>query len=322
VRAAALSAEAVLAPEDAALDALAAEAAPDDAGAVRCALVLALGARGGADLVERVAPFSADPERCVRSALADVLAQEGSLEALRALVDLLEREQDLRLAWTIAAHLQDLSGRAHGRDARPWRDWLATQTEAPRRAPGVKRDYGVQTVAFAGLPLLSESVVLLIDFSGSMWRERPDGKTLKEIADGEIQRALEALPESARFNLIPFTQVTHAWRDASTDASARNVRKAVDFFTACRHQGQGDYWGALELAFDDPPVDTLIFFGDGAPSGGRHWNIDLMASLLAEKNRYRRATVEIVLVGSADHMHDRWRRLCEGSGGRVLVVDL
>jgi hypothetical protein len=155
-----------------------------------------------------------------------------------------------------------------------------------------------------------------------MWRERPDGKTLKEIADGEIQRALEALPESARFNLIPFTQVTHAWRDASTDASARNVRKAVDFFTACRHQGQGDYWGALELAFDDPLVDTLIFFGDGAPSGGRHWNIDLMASLLAEKNRYRRATVEIVLVGSADHMHDRWRRLCEGSGGRVLVVDL
>ena len=319
VRAAALVAELALGAE--ATDVWA-EVADDDAAEVRSALVQSIAARSEHGLADALAVYAEDEHVAVRRAVVEALADDASPAAMRSLVDMLERETSARLAWSIVERLQAASGRKHGADARPWREWTRTLDDGwqPGRA-GREREYGEQSVAFVGMPVLSENIAILIDFSGSLWQERADGTTRKQKIDVEIERTLQALPESARFNLIPYIDDPIPWRDGLVEASPRNVEKALEFFASCNQQGKGNVWDALLFALEDPDVDTILVLTDGAPSGGHRWNIELLADLFIEHNRFRGVVLDAVLVGAPGFLEHHWRRMCEASGGRVLAID-
>ncbi len=292
---------------------------------LRAAVAIAAASLGDAAGFELAAPLAADALAAVRVRAAQTLARLGHRDALLLLVERLELEADPRVQRELVGLLRELSGLRHGRDARPWRAWAAALPDpwrAGERRVRSKDSLGEATAAFAGLAIQSERVAFLIDLSGSMWDPREGGRTRKQAVDGELQQALRALPATTQFNVIPFTAEPLPWRKALVPATERNVRDALKAFEGQRARGQGDYFGACLAALEDPLVDTLIVFGDGRPSGGRRWNLELMRVLFEHHTRYRAVVLDAVLVDLSRPIERRWVALCESTGGTCLEVQL
>jgi hypothetical protein len=282
---------------------------------------------GAARAASLVAARAADPDPAVRAQALDSLVRLGTRDAARALVGRLEAEQGERLAWRALAGLQSLSGLRHRRDPRPWRDWAealpADWTAASAASVADAEEAGDErSAAFAGLPILSRRVAFLIDLSGSIWKERADGKTRKQRVDQELRAALEALPEDTRFNVIPYTGDPHPWAEGLVPATPANVRKAIRDFERENAQGTGNFWDAALLALADPEVDTLVVLTDGAPTGGRRFHLDLLVPLFLELDATRKVAVDSILVGASRRLREAWAELAAGTGGRSIAIEL
>lgn len=267
--------------------------------------------------------LSVDEAPEVRRALIDAYRALASAASARALVDALEREENLRNSWRIVECLQELSGSKHRRDARPWRAWA--DGLAGDWKPGEERgarEYDRESAALVGMPILSENVVFLIDFSGSTWMEREGEKTRKSRLDAELRRALEALPPTTNFNVVPYTGEPIPWEDALVPATERNVKRALEFFESCKASGPGDFLEAALHALRDPDVDTVMVLTDGAPTGGEHWNLRLLVPWLVQKNQARRVVFDSLLVDASRRLEAYWRELAETTGGRSRSVRL
>ena len=293
----------------------------DEAPEVRAASVLLTRVAETEKVIDILRLGAEDPSPSVRTVVAEELAARGDAPSARALVDVLERETTLRLRWRVVELLQGVSGRKHRLDVRPWRDWA---DELPRDWSGAERavevDHGPVTAALAGLPILSERIVFLIDLSGSIWMKGDDGRTRKELVDEELRIALEALGPEQHFNLIPYTGAPIPWKKGLTAATRADVKKALKWFRGRKDQGVGDLWGALTLAMADPEVDTIVALGDGAPSGGERWNLRLMKDLFLERNRFRRIALDAVLTDPPPSIVRYWREMTAESGGRLLEI--
>ncbi len=292
---------------------------------VRCAAVAlaprVLGAAEAAPLLRR---RSADESLVVRTRAVDALAELGTAEGVRILVDRLAREEETRLGWRIVATLQELTGRKYRGDPRPWKLFADGLAPDWRPAPeGRPSELGEdRSRAFAGLTILSQRVAFLIDLSGSIWKERADGKTRKEVIDGKLRLALESLPSDTLFNVIPFTGTPHPWKDALVPATKSNVRRAIRYFEGCRAQGSGNVYDAILLALEDPAVDTVVILTDGAPTGGRRHRLELMIPLLAERNATRMVAMDSILVDATRRLQLHWEDLSRRTGGRSLAIEL
>ncbi len=275
-----------------------------------------------------------DPDSAVRGQVLAGWARWGTRAAAAALVERLSAEDRPRLRSAIVEALRALSGLRHRADPRPWRHWLERLPEdwcaspasgppggvaargADRAAPG-----GEHTVSFAGLPLRSDRVVFLVDLSGSLWREREDGTTKKQVADGHLRRTLDALAEDAAFNLVPYTGQPLPWEDGLVPARRSHRRRALDWFERRRETGRGNFWDAALCALEDPDVDTLVTLTDGAPTGGPHWDLELMFPLLLERTRFRAVAFDSILVDAPPRLQRHWEALAAASGGRSIAVE-
>jgi hypothetical protein len=155
-----------------------------------------------------------------------------------------------------------------------------------------------------------------------VWEEGKKGKTKKQVIDEELTKALESLPDGTQFNLVPYTDDPIPWQKQLVAADKKNVAKAIDFFVSCRENGKGNFWDALSLALADPAVDSVVVLTDGAPTGGRRWNMELMKELFAERNRFRRVELDAILVSPREPLRKPWTEMCASSGGRVVEFEL
>jgi hypothetical protein len=273
-----------------------------------------------------IASSAQSADRSVREQVVDILAAKPDAEGLKTLVDMLEREKNSRLRDHMDAELERLSGISGGGKPAFWREWVdhlgpdwkpATHDAKPREAKG-----DTYVAALAGMPIVSDRIAILVDFSGSTWQKRPDGKTRKDQLDVELEKTLKALPPDTMFNVIPYTDVPIPWEKTLQPATGANVAKALKFFTGCKASGKGNFWDAAQLALESPDVDTILVLTDGAPTGGHRWNVDLMHELYVERNRFRHVALDAVIVDAKKGMQERWRKFCEATGGRMLAVDL
>jgi hypothetical protein len=194
--------------------------------------------------------------------------------------------------------------------------------EAPAKpAERPARDHAGSTTVIFEMPVLSDRVAFLFDFSGSMWEAGADGRTRKQRLGEELARALAKLPEAARFNLVPYATEPRPWQKALVPASKANVAKALAFFEGCDLKGKGDLWLAMRAALEDPSVDTLFVLSDGAPSGTR-WNVDLVRDLYVERDRFRRVAVDALLISPTKALRERWQGFCAATGGELGEVAL
>ena len=257
----------------------------------------------------------------LRFAAADALARIRSRGAVEALVDLLEAEEHPRLESSLVARLRARTGAQFGNNPRGWRAWLEARPEdwVPLEGSGALEVDG-SVARLAGLPLLSNRIAILIDMSGSMWMERDGGGTLKELVDAELRTFLEKLPPETRFNLIPYATAPDPWSKQMVDATPRNVARALEWFEKSRLRGKGSVWEAIDVALADEDVDTVILLTDGAPTGGLHWNLDLIVPLLLERNRFRHVAFDSILTDPKPFLLRKWSALATGSAGVSVEV--
>lgn len=291
-----------------------------------CAALRVAAARGG-EVARRAFTIGVvHPDRAVRAQAVECLAAAPIAENLQLLAEMLAVEKNRRLYWTIDAHFERLSGLSGSGKAEFWQGWVAKLgpdwkpiTGDPRRSAPAGSTEGPKLV---GLPILSGSLAILVDFSGSTWAKRPDGRTPKDRLDEELEKTLRALPPDTLFNVIPYTDVPIPWEKSLQPATPANVARALKFFTGCKASGKGNAWGAIELALSDPAVDTILILTDGAPTGGTRWNLSLMHERYVERNRFRHVVLDAVLVDAKGFLRNKWERWCEDTGGRMLPVEL
>jgi HEAT repeat protein len=289
--------------------------------AARVAALIALGRAGGDAAVALVQGLARDESIAVRIEVVRALENVRSKSGVLALVALLEDEKATSLAIRIAEALQRLSGLKHRTDPRPWRDWAATLADDWKPNDGGAVVEEITVTKLVGLSLRSERLALLIDMSGSMWQSRPDGRKTKDLVDVELRRCLEGLPESARFNLLPYATEPQRYEEDLVEASPKKVAKALEWFEENTLRGKGNVWDAVELALQDPELDTLVIMTDGAPTGGPHWNLELMVPLLVERTRFRNVVFDVLLSDAPDNLVPHWQRLAAATGGRCAEVE-
>jgi len=263
-----------------------------------------------------------DEDDSVRAAAVIAVEDLGVREGLELLVQRMEAEPRMRTRQRALDALQRLSGLRHRADPRPWRAWIASLPADWRPARGELGPTTGGTAAFAGLPLLSDRLAFLIDFSGSLWVEREGREPRKAAVDAALGAALPKLDESARFLLVPYTAEPHPWREDMESAKPRIVARALQDFADCRERGSGNAYSAIELALAQPEVDTIVLLTDGAPTGGRRWKLDLIVDLLAFELRFRPVAIDLVLVDAPSGLARRWKQIAADSGGRAVEVSL
>lgn len=286
---------------------------------LRVAALLAAEALDPMERMERARTALRDPALAVRLAAIDQLRFVGTREAAELLVTVLAEEESERARLRALEILRAFSGLKHRADPRPWGDWVRdlpadwrgnARVLVPSRAAR-----GRSRAGFAGLPLMSDRICFLVDFSGSLWFERQDGTIRKHFADRVLREALEALPETAQFNLIPYTKEPHPWQPRLVKATRANVRKAIAWFEACDENGSGNVFDAAMLALEDPAVESIVCLTDGAPTGGAHWKLELIVPLLVDAARFSCVSIDSVLIAAPKGLARRWAELARLTGG-------
>jgi len=309
------------------LASLAHEAAYERQVALRCAALVIARVGQEPSLLGLPAALAGDAEPRVRALAIDALAARPSRAALLTLVERLEQEPRLGLRQRLVASLQAATGLKHRLDARPWRhvvERLPADWRPSPGAPGQDEQHSSGSLAKGPLriPVDSDRIAFLFDFSGSMWAPLPDGRTPKELVAVRLREALATLTGEARFNLVPYAYDPLPWRDALVDAEPAQVREALDFFERCNAHGKGNVYDAARLALADPQVDRIVVLTDGVPTGGVFSDLELVVELLGEHALLRGVAFDAVLVDAPGTRARLWRALAQRTGGRVTEVGL
>jgi hypothetical protein len=271
-----------------------------------------------------------------------------------ASADLAGRVRDKRVLPALVGALKDARGRivkAAGRsltlltripfdpDPEVWGGWLqgdgasfdpAQTPEAPppdahpppagRQAPLPDGSRTVEGPRFLDLPVVSRHVAFVLDGSHSMGEVLPNGRTRWAEVVVELERALQQM-NGAVVNLCVFAdEVTPVFPHAKPlDAGARE--SVLRLARGRTPHGWTALYDAIAWGLADPEVDTVIVLSDGAPTAGTYFTKTDFLSEIRRANRWRRACIDVIAVGS-DGVGRRWRdalqRIADESGGTCL----
>ncbi|MHC5011193.1 MAG: VWA domain-containing protein [Planctomycetota bacterium] len=99
-----------------------------------------------------------------------------------------------------------------------------------------------------------------------------------DVAKTELKKAIKKLPRTAQFNLIAFNHAVLQWRDEMVEATDANKKEAYKWIRSLDASGSTYIDGALRLAFrvaglgavdrayKEVNVDTIVLLSDGAPT--------------------------------------------------------
>lgn len=99
-----------------------------------------------------------------------------------------------------------------------------------------------------------------------------------DVAKHELKKAIEKLPKTARFSLVAFNHATLVWKDHPVEATAENKEDALKWVRDFKASGSTYTDGALRVAFKiaglgaidkaypEIALDTMIVISDGAPT--------------------------------------------------------
>jgi hypothetical protein len=157
-----------------------------------------------------------------------------------------------------------------------------------------------------GVPIKSDRVLFIIDVSGSMDKPstnkpppppKPTGPVTPkdgdppppppeevisgkkiDVAKHELKKAIEKLPKTAMFSIIAFNHASIVWKEQAVIASAENKEEALKWVRGMQPSGSTYSDGALRLgfrmagigaidkAYPEVAIDTIMFISDGAPT--------------------------------------------------------
>ena len=221
----------------------------------------------------------------VQLAAIEALRRHQRREAIPVLIDVLEEYQKYRdRTWYEARRaLISLTGQAYI-EIEDWRKfWETVGADFDPKKLGKNQAKGAtaievkkvkDSVAFFGSEIFSRNVVFVVDVSGSMLKYDEgdyDGEEVERErerlfrAKKQLTRALKKLPRSARFNVIAYSNRVFSWQKTLQPATRAKLASAVAFVNGLKANEATHTDDALEHAFKDLRIDTIILLSDGAP---------------------------------------------------------
>lgn len=229
-----------------------------------------------------------------RRAIVQALRRIERPEAIDALIEILGRVQG-EVRGDIAKHLTAISGQPHALDAGRWRSWWkANREKFTSRSLRPQPDYGPLHAAapsrYYGLPIYAQSVVFVLDTSGSMTGLR------LAAAQRELLQAIASLPAGVGFNVLVFNTGVVPWRAEITLAAPEAKTEAAAFVMLQQAAGNTWTYDALvaALAYN---AEAIYFLTDGEPFGGTLSEPFSIVAAMTALNRSRRVTINTIGVG-------------------------
>ena len=100
--------------------------------------------------------------------------------------------------------------------------------------------------------------------------------------------------------------------------NAKNRREALAYIADLKISGQATaIYDGLEIAFNDPRVDSLVVLSDGIPSGGAVDNVDAIIDDVSRWNILRYVVIHSVALGVESRL---LRTLAQASHGKYVRV--
>ncbi|MFQ5750312.1 MAG: hypothetical protein ACE5H3_12800, partial [Planctomycetota bacterium] len=309
----------------------------------RAEAIRILGAQGGAEDLLPLVPRALSSGHCgERTAVLETVVQSRFWGAAPFLIQALEKEiqgEQGRFLTDLGNTLMLLTHQQFGYDPRTWKRWWEKEGETfLKKAPtqsnyGPARDHpvtglvaaprkgGGETVAsFFGLPVDSKRVSILVDGSGSMRIFKLGDKTSAEAAAFELDRYLEALDPSAKFNLamVGPEGAVPAF-DRMQLIGPRTRTKTRDFLKSWAFSSTSALFDALVEAQEAPEVDTILLISDGGSSCGSHQFAGHMLERLELEYRRTGVRIHTVCVGTDRPKIKFLQDLARITGGRSLT---
>ncbi|MHC4338890.1 MAG: VWA domain-containing protein [Planctomycetota bacterium] len=257
-----------------------------------------LGHLDGEAAVEVLAPLAVKGSSWqLRVGAARGLAATRRPQAIDALIAGLGRARG-RVAHEHAAALEALTGQRFGLNAEMWSFWWERHKEGYRVPDELSVAWGEHRkesdrYAFYGIEIRSEAMAFLLDVSGSMSGDRI--RKLKE----ELRAAIEAMPSTTRFNMIPFHSRAYAWSKRLRSADKKSKAAAAAFVDKLNAAGMTNLWDALQIAMRDKEVDTIMILSDGHPTAGKVKDTREIRTWFYKANRGRMILLNVILIGLA-----------------------
>ena len=295
----------------------------------RNAAIKALGATGDTQFVPLLIGKLEHPDWSTRLAAARALEGLRAKEAVGPLIGRVGLETGL-MRTRIVEVLFRMTGQVFGNNERAWQAWwdkssadfeLITAGELARiqAEEDARRLRQVSRTAFFGIKIESRRLIFIIDVSGSMNELTrgtyvgEDGPPRMDVAKRELARVLDELEPGTLFNILAFSDGVGTWIDgdiAQSDSVSRD--EAKEFVERLGAGGGTNLYGALDLAFEDPDVDTIYVLSDGEPSLGTVTDQATIREHVALWNENRGIVIHSIAVGGNFSILE-W--LAEDSGG-------
>jgi uncharacterized protein with von Willebrand factor type A (vWA) domain len=243
-----------------------------------------------------------------------------------------------RMKQRLAQALWKLTAQPFEEDAGRWQAWWADagptfevvgekDLEAAEKARE-QRLLTQRTVAspaqFFGIRVESHRVIFVIDVSGSMLEPmlgRRQGKQLAariDVAKVELVHAIENLEKGALFNILAFSNGVERWQKRGIGTNSDQDRKeALEWVADLRADGATNLFDALQMAFQDPDVDTIFVMSDGEPTSGGVVDPHGIRTEVAFWNKHRNVRIHTVAIGGNLEVLE-W--LAKDSGGRYVEM--
>lgn len=282
-----------------------------------------------------------DRDHTVRFAALDAIEMLRWYPTLAPLVERMETD-DRVMRGEIHRVLVALTGRTWPPAPVMWRKWwaaegalyklptreAAAQAIADFEAERATANVGGTVASFFGVPVISSRVLFIIDVSGSMGAahvvrgvDYETGMTGTRLTAAKTQllRALDALPNGDRFNLMFFHTTFELWSDGMAKLSDSSRRSARGFVEEQEPRGGTALYDALERVFldFDLDIDTVYVLSDGQPGGGTEDRPERIREAVTEWNLLRHITIHSISIGGSI---DLLRQLAEDSGGEFREV--
>ena len=162
------------------------------------------------------------------------------------------------------------------------------------------------------------------------------GRARIEVAKDELIKLVDELPQGSWFNIVTFSTGVEQWLEGLTEASGEKPgkkpkkgpatgagagdkpkdekeakkdeekqkkhdaelrEKAKDYVSRLGANGATNIYDALELAFEDPDVDTIFFLTDGEPTAGKEVEPTAIREAVKRWNSGRGVRIHTVAVG-------------------------
>jgi len=295
----------------------------------------------------------------VRSVAAQCLGALGRIDACDALITRMENEGG-RVRKDIHDALKRITRDDLGENPKHWRDWWAREKARragkpppPPLPPATEEGarYG-EVPTYYGLRVYSARIAYVLDTSASMaFTIRLDPEWLKKherdypleaskytLARHEVLASLRSLDPRALINVYFFRSNATRWHRKLVAATLKIRTSAVSRISGEEPppggggKGYGtNYVDVLRLLLEtkkdgprkakfEPTADTVYFLTDGKPTEGDIQRTEELRSWFAERNRFARLRMNIIVFGKTNVSDAFLRGLAEDNGGVVIRV--